>query len=361
MTAFCDYYDGKAALRRRVSLRIDGDALLVERPEDTTLSWPMAELRRLPDRAPGGLVVVALGAGPERLVAGGDVGAHLARLVPRIKPAEGRPLLRPAILTGLAGAAFLAALFFVGLPALASGLARLMDPEAEIAMGDLSYDQARLLFGRGQQLAECTQPAGLAALDAMVDRVTEGLDLPYDLRVTVLNDRESPLLNAFAVSGGRVIFLDTMLQEADHPDEIAAVLAHEIGHVVNLDPVRGQLQQMSGLAIISLLLGDVTGGGVLSGAAAAALSASYSREAEEAADRFAFEQLTRVGLPPSALARMFGRLRDHYGETEGIFAHFSTHPQITDRIEATARLRDPIIGAPSLTPKAWADLRAICD
>ncbi|MEM7644095.1 MAG: M48 family metallopeptidase [Pseudomonadota bacterium] len=361
MTAFCDYYDGRAAVRRRVSLRIDGEALLVERPEDTPLSWSMAELRRLPDRAPGGLVVVALGAGPERLVADGDVGAHLARLVPRIAPAEGRPLARPAILTGLAGAAFLAALFFAVLPVLAAGLARLMDPEAEMAMGDLSYDQARLFFGLGQPLAECTAPAGLAAMDALTDRVTEGLDLPYDLRVTVLNDQEAPLLNAFAISGGRVIFLDTMLQEAEHPDEIAAVLAHEIGHVVNQDPVRGQLQQMSGIAVISLLLGDVTGGGVLSGAAAAALTASYSREAETAADRFAVEQLTRVGLPPSALGRMFERLRDRYGEAEGIVAHLSTHPQITGRIEATARAGDPVIGAPALTPKAWADLRAICD
>ncbi|MEM8824319.1 MAG: hypothetical protein AAGF30_11960, partial [Pseudomonadota bacterium] len=119
MTAFADYYDGRAAKRRRVSLRIDGQTLLIEEPEADPLRWNMSDLRQLPDRALGGMVVVALGAGPERLVAGGDVGAHLKRLVPRERPAEARPLFRAAIVTSLVGTAFLAALFFVVLPVLA--------------------------------------------------------------------------------------------------------------------------------------------------------------------------------------------------------------------------------------------------
>ncbi|MEM7490949.1 MAG: M48 family metallopeptidase [Pseudomonadota bacterium] len=361
MTAFADFYDGVSARRCRVALRIDGDALLIERPETDPLRWPFAELHRLPDGAPGGHAVVSRGAAPGRLVAAGDVGRHLERLVPSTRPAAGRSLVRPAVLTALGGAVFLAALIFVVLPVLAGGLARVMDPEAEIALGKIHDEQARLFFGEGTALRECRDPAGMAAMAALTDRVAEGLELPYDLRVAVLDDGRNSILNAYAVAGGRITFFDTMLREATHPDEIAAVLAHEIGHVVNQDPVRVQLQRLSGMAILSLLLGDVSGGGVLSGAATSVLSASYSRDAEVAADRFAVEQLIRVGLPPSALARMFERLRERYGESTGIVAHFATHPQIAGRIEATARAGDPVIGAPSLTPKEWAALQGICD
>ncbi|MEM7711804.1 MAG: M48 family metallopeptidase, partial [Pseudomonadota bacterium] len=226
--------------------------------------------------------------------------------------------------------------------------------------GEMTDDQARVFFGGGEPLSECTDPAGLAALVRLTDRVTAGLDLPYDLRVAVLDDRAQPILNAFAVAGGRITFFDTMLQAAEHPDEIAAVLAHELGHVVHDDPVRHQLQSLSGFAILSLLLGDVTGGGLLSGAATSALSASYSRSAELAADRFAVERLTQAGLPPSALGRMFERLRDRSGESGGIVAHFATHPRIAARIAATTAAGDPVETAPALSADDWAALQAIC-
>jgi Zn-dependent protease with chaperone function len=269
-------------------------------------------------------------------------------------------MLRPLLLTILGGTAFLAALIAVVLPLLAGGLAHLMDAEAEIALGEMHDAQARLYFGQGQPLRECRNPAGIAAMAALTDRVAEGLDLPYDLRVAVLADPGAPILNAYAVAGGRITFFDTMIQEAERPEEIAAVLAHEIGHVVHDDPVRGQLQRLSGLAIVSLLVGDISGGGVLSGAAATALAASYSRDAETAADRFAVEQLTRVGLPPSALGTMFRRLQARYGDAEGIVAHFASHPQIAARIAATDASDDPPAAEPALSPAQWAALRGIC-
>jgi Zn-dependent protease with chaperone function len=361
LTDFADLYDGERALRRRVGLRIEGADLVIERPEGSEMRWPLADLRRLPDTAPGGATVVAPAGSPARLVVRGAVADRLSGLVTdRTAPGAPTPLRRAALAIAGAGA-FLAILFLLVLPFLAGGLARLMGPEAEIALGDLHYEQTRLLFGGGRPLSECRDPAGLAALDAMSTRVTRGLDLPYELSVSVLDDSADPILNAYAVAGGRVAFFGSMIQEAEHPDEIAAVLAHEIGHVVNHDPVRGQLQQLSGLAVLSLLLGDVSGGGLLSGTAAGALSAGYSRSAEAAADRFATERLRAVGLPPSALGTMFERLRARYGETEGLVAHFASHPQLAARIAATVAIGDPEDGPPALTPEEWADLRGICD
>ncbi|WGH79185.1 M48 family metallopeptidase [Jannaschia ovalis] len=360
---FADLFDGSRAMRRRVELRAGQGGLDLLEPDDTRHHWPAGQIHRVPDQAGGRVTVFARdGADPARLVvADGPARLLVERVATRPARAPAGPALkRRAALVVAGGAGFIAALVFAVLPLLAAGLARVMSPEAEAAMGEMQYEQTRVFFGgeRGA-LRECDDPAGLAALQAMTDRVAAGVDLPYPLQVAVLDDRAEPILNAYAVAGGRVAFFDAMIQAAEHPDEIAAVLAHELGHVVNDDPVRGMLQQLSGVAILSLLLGDVTGGGLLSSTATGALSASYSRGAEAEADEFAAAQLRAQGLPPSALGRMFERLRDRYGDATGIVRHFSSHPQLAARIAAAERAGDPD-GAPALDPAQWAALRGIC-
>ena len=117
----------------------------------------------------------------------------------------------------------------------------------------------------------------------------------------------------------------------------------------------------SSQAILAVLLGDISGGGVLTGVAGQALISNYSRGAEARADAFAHAQLERVGLPVSALGRFFERALETWGEAEGIVAHFSSHPQTAARIAAAVDAGDPPLGPPALTPGQWADLRAICD
>jgi len=59
---------------------------------------------------------------------------------------------------------------------------------------------------------------------------------------------------------------------------------------------------------------------------------------------------------------MFERLRAEHGDTDGIVAHFLSHPTLGDRIEdARAAAPDGQEWTPILTPAQWADLQAICD
>jgi Zn-dependent protease with chaperone function len=365
---FADYFDGDRALRQRSRLRAvteDGvRVLLIEPPSGTALRWPVRDIRLLPDQAPGGALAYGLvGGGADRLVVEDP---EARSLIEALDPATrarlpGPPLVRRAATVAAAGIGALAVLFFVVLPGLAALLAAIMDPEAEMAMGDLHYEQTRMMFSSDlEPLAECTDPAGLAALRKMTQRVAQGVALPYDLRVAVLDDSEQPMLNAYAVAGGRIAFFGTMIREAGHPDEIAAVLAHELGHVARDDPVRHMLQAMSALAVMSVLAGDLTGGGLLGGTAGMALTSGYSRQVEVEADAFAISQLRSVGLPPSALARMFERLRARYGDQEGLLARFSSHPALEDRIVAADAAGDPAEGVPSLTSREWAALQGIC-
>jgi predicted Zn-dependent protease len=207
-------------------------------------------------------------------------------------------------------------------------------------------------------LPTCEAPEGRAALDRMADRITAGVDLPYPLTVTVL-DHE--MVNAFALPGGHIVFFRGLIEAAETPEEVAAVFAHELGHVIARDPARGALRTAGSIGVLGLLFGDFAGGAAVLFLAERLIEASYSQGAEAAADAFAHDRLIATDLPPGALASFFTRLRDEHGDAEGIVAHFLSHPQLGDRIaraEAAGAGQGPT--RPALTPSEWAALRAIC-
>ena len=359
-----EWFDGERAAPRRCEVRVEGGELRLIGPDGGETVVEAAALRRVPDQARPGRVAFGLDRpGAARLVTDDP---RLADAILLAAPEAAGPPPLPAMwrraLAALGlGAAILALLVWGILPGLARVLSHAMGAEAEVALGQLHFDQTREFFGGlDGPLRVCDDPAGLAALDRLTERVAGDVPLPYDLDVVVLDDAANPILNAYAVAGGRVTFFDTMIQEAERPEEIAAVLAHEVAHVVHKDPVRGMLQASSATALMALLAGDVTGGGLIGGAAGQAVTAGYSRGAEAAADEWARARLAEAGLPPSALGRMFERLRGRYGDVEGALAHFSTHPELAGRIALADAAGDPPPGAPALAPKDWQALRGIC-
>ena len=115
--------------------------------------------------------------------------------------------------------------------------------------------------------------------------------------------------------------------------------------------------------MLGLLLGDFAGGLVVLFLAERLIEATYSKEAEAAADEFAHERLAQVGIPPSALGDMFQRLLDEGGEEPGLIAHFTSHPALGNRIERAVAADATLTGAlrPSLNDAQWRALRRICD
>jgi predicted Zn-dependent protease len=328
-------------------------------------SWPLASLRRLPDRATGDPLVLGLAeeAGPAASARRLHVdGPARAALEPVLSPSAmpDRSLWRRVLLTWLGAALLLAGLFYAALPGLAGLLASRTAPEAQIALGDVLFGHVRD-GALGLEMPLCTGAEGQAALDRLTALVAAGTDLPFPLRVVAIDDGDDELPNAFALPGGRIAFTESMILGAASPEEVAAVLAHELGHVVADDPMRGLLQNVSGIAVLSVLAGDVSGGGMLGGIAGGALAAGYTRGAERRADAFAVARMSELGVGGEALSAVFARLRDRYGEVGGVLAGFATHPRLTSRIE----LADAV--APSgpprelLDPRSWEALRSICD
>nr|WP_283054483.1 M48 family metallopeptidase [Thetidibacter halocola] len=192
----------------------------------------------------------------------------------------------------------------------------------------------------------------------MEARLAAAMPEGQPLSVHVLDHK---MVNAFALPGGYVVFFRGLIDEAGSPEEVAAVFAHEIGHVVSRDPTRHALRSAGSIGVLGLVFGDFAGGALVLFLAERLIDAQYSQSAEAAADAFAADLLLAAGLPPDALAEMFERFRRLGGDDEGIMAHFMAHPRLGDRIAAARTATPPDFAAtPLLNDDEWRALKAIC-
>lgn len=201
-------------------------------------------------------------------------------------------------------------------------------------------------FGRKR----CNAPAGRAALDRLVARVApDGRDL--SVSVTAV-----PMVNAAALPGGRIVIFEKLLTEAASPDEVAGVLAHEVGHVRNRD-VMAALARQAGIGfVLATVTGDV------GNALGTLLAARYSRQAEGEADAFAIRALDAAHISPLPTARFFARLgRVEDGVPQVALGYLSSHPLSRDRRLRFERAAATHRGdTPALSPADWTALRRIC-
>lgn len=363
------FFDGETSARHDVTVSVDWrtpPALIVDgQAEGLPARWLLERLRGLSDQADKNTLVVTLLAdtadeaprAPARLVISDP---SLRDWIVRSRPSLFKRDLREGTGFKLATRALAATvaflvILFVLLPQMANTLAALIPPEREAALGRATIRQVELLFGSE---ARCTNPEAQAIWDDMAERFVDRARYDAPLTVIVM---DNPMVNAFAAPGGHVVFFRGMIDEAQSADELAAVMAHEVGHVVARDPTRLMLRSVGSVGILGLVLGDFAGGGLIVVLTDQLLESSYSREAEEEADRYAFERMIDQGLDPAALADLFGRMRDKHGDVEGLASHIMTHPSFADRIAEARRQSDRIADtAPALTEAEFAILKRSC-
>lgn len=117
--------------------------------------------------------------------------------------------------------------------------------------------------------------------------------------------------NAFALPDGTIIFTDEMIQLSQSAAERIAVLAHEIGHIVERHSLRAVIQNAVLGFIYVTLVGDGTAvGDLLVGLPMLATTLSYSRNHETEADAFSARFLDQQGIPRQAFVDIMQRLGD---------------------------------------------------
>ncbi len=358
------FFDGDLARKQPVIIRYDDSrAVLTIDAEGGSIEWPYDEIRSLRDQAGDDLMVLRLASDPTaRLVLARDEDHILIRARAKALHRSASHVAKGRIIAWAGAAvACVALIIFVLVPVMADQLANYLPPRGEKALGDATFEQIRAALDETgfAALPICENPEGRAALQKIENRLTSEMDLATPLTVHVL---DHPMVNAFALPGGYVVFFNGLIDAAERPEEVAAVFAHEIGHVQARDPTRIALRSAGSIGVLGLLFGDFAGGALVLFLTEQIIRADYTQDAEAAADAFAHAALLDADLPPSAIGTFFERLASMSGEDAGILEHFMSHPAMGDRIEA-ARNAEPegTVFQPLLTEAEWQALRTICN
>ncbi|APE42293.1 peptidase M48 Ste24p [Sulfitobacter alexandrii] len=352
------FFEGDRPVAEEVSLHIASGILQIGLDDGRILRWPVGEVRQLPDMAGRkGAVLRRIGDPLARLyITDASLLAHLPNRFRR-NPPEGRGRL---LAWAVAAIAAVALQIGVLIPLLADNMAVYIPPAGERALGEATFGHIREALDETglNPVPVCDVPEGRAALDGLIGRLDPQMAEGQQVTVAVL---DHDMVNAFALPGGFVVLFRGLIDAAEGPDEVAAVLAHEIGHVVSRDPTRHALRSAGSIGVLGLLFGDFAGGAAVLFLAERLIAAQYSQEAEAGADRFAHALLDRAAISPGALGDMFEGMRRRFGDSEGVTAHFLSHPRLGERIDAARAAADAEADyRPALTPPEWDALRNIC-
>ena len=356
------FNDGRSAASREVAVSLQPHGLRLSDEAGGELAlWPYEELRHLEEE---------FGSGPLRLRLTSDEGARLTLrdrailddligYAPQLARRRRGWLAHGLAWAGLtvgAVAVLLGALWY-GVPRFAETATRAVPVAWEVAFGEELVERTVGLFARledGDEVAFCTAGPGRRVLDGLTARLSEAAGSPYPFRVHVA-DLELP--NAFALPGGQIVLFRGLLDYVQGPDEVAGVLAHEMGHVIHRHGTEGLVKSLSLAFFFGIMLGDL-GSGMVGIAGETLVSLSFSREAEHEADTSAVALLGKAGLGAKGAARFFARLREEETDLPALLELLSTHPSHESRERLFAGAPDP--GVPALAAAEWAALKDIC-
>jgi predicted Zn-dependent protease len=253
-------------------------------------------------------------------------------------------------------AALIAAASVMSVPAFAAGKNKKKDPTE---IGDRNVGKGLNFYTLDQELALGRQLADEVARQAKivddpiiseyVNRVGQNLarnsDVNFPISFKLIQNDE---INAFTLPGGFVYVNTGLFKLSANEAELAAAIAHEIGHAAARHATRqASRNQLIGLSSIPLaIFGGVAGIAAHQAVDAAAPMAfmKFSREFENEADMLGIQYLWKAGYDPNAAIDLFEALSSTEKRQPGRVARlFRTHPLTLDRIEKTQKNIDTIL------------------
>jgi len=358
------YFDGVTSARRDVVVELAPSGLQIsDRDGHMRTEWSYEEIEGLaaPEKIlrlgrRGSTTLERLEIGDPALAA--EIDARAIH-VDRTGSLQRRQRLR-VIGWSVAATVSLLLVAWFGVPAIATRLTPLLPAPLEDKLGDAVDMQVRgLLKTRKEGVpldcgAATVEMPGRVALGKIVRRLEAAAGLARPLRIDVVRQDAA---NAIALPGGHIYVFRGLIVKADNADEIAGVIAHEMGHVAHRDGTRALLQG-AGLSILfGMLLGDFVGGGAVVLGAKTVLQSSYSREAETAADMYGADIMNRAGGNTRAMAAIINKIG---GATEPGMKILLDHPETEARVAAINGLAASRPSSAFLDADEWAALKQIC-
>jgi Zn-dependent protease with chaperone function len=183
-----------------------------------------------------------------------------------------------------------------------------------------------------------TNDARIGVVAQLVARLAAALppaERRYQFRAALI---DRPVVNAFALPGGRIFVFTGLLDRVQKPEELAGVLAHEMAHVTQRHGLRKLIAGGGPYYILRLFVSDQQG--VLSAISAGSqllVNQYYSRDVEHEADTIGWHYLMAANIDPRGLADFF-RLQTEGEAATTIPEMFRSHPATSERIASLNRL-----------------------
>ena len=168
-----------------------------------------------------------------------------------------------------------------------------------------------------------------SAVCIITDRLISGIDsieFNYKFHVIKKND-----VNAFAFPGGHVVVFTGLIEFCDSPEELAAVLAHEMGHIEQRHVVNQLIKQLG----VTFLLSAVFNGNseMIGEIAKGIISNVFSREQESDADSYALQLLEKSKINPNHFGIFMSKLDKKFNSGIQQIEFLSTHPNNEKRAQ----------------------------
>jgi predicted Zn-dependent protease len=184
-----------------------------------------------------------------------------------------------------------------------------------------------------------------AALQKRLDDIGQSIvnvcdrkDITYAFRVLkgekLTNEQK---MNAFALPGGYVYIFRDMVELLENDDELASILAHEVGHISAKHSIT-RMQGSFGAMVFQMLAAAAADNGATrrkTNQALGLLMTSYSREDETVADTLSVRYLKKAGYDPAAALRVIEKMSDLHNKMPiRKYNSYRTHPYLAERIAA---------------------------
>lgn len=207
-----------------------------------------------------------------------------------------------------------------GIPALAREVAANLPASVETSIGQGALDGLDKLVFKPSKLADARK-AELSQLFAKIAGAESGYTLEF-------RGGGRMRANALALPAGTIVLTDELVALAKRDDEIAAVLAHEVGHLRHRHSLRHLLEQsVTGLLIVAVT-GDVNT--ILAAAPLAVIHARYSQAFEREADDYALHYLAAQKIDPVVFSDILLRLEAQQAHSD-MPSFLASHPATEER------------------------------
>jgi Zn-dependent protease with chaperone function len=178
-------------------------------------------------------------------------------------------------------------------------------------------------------------------------------DIPGFVKVEIV---KYPVSNALTFPGGRIVIFDDVIVNAKSPEELAGVIAHEIGHAKKRHIMQKIVSTLGMAAVFQFIGGDFSSALALDPSTVLSIGTlAFDRGMETEADQFAYERLVQSKINPHDVAGFFERLSMNADK----YALLSSHPGDESRIKLF-RTKNDVKALPILTKKEWQALKEYC-